>query len=94
MTELSNAPSLDELALALRDEARFRPTIWGDARPLLIEAAKAVERLIALVAACEPFARTADEMDDTISPFKHPDIRSVYACLGDCRKVKEALDAL
>jgi len=86
--------NLEELATTLRGEARFRPTIWGDARPLLIEAAKAVDALIALRQACEPFAKTADEMDDTISQFKHPDIRSVYACLGDCRKVKQAFGAL
>lgn len=36
---------MDEIVATLRSEARFRPTIWGDARPLLIAAADEIERL-------------------------------------------------
>lgn len=36
---------MSELTDTLRSEARYRPTIWGDARPLLIEAANALDRL-------------------------------------------------
>jgi hypothetical protein len=40
---------MSDLVSTLRDEARFRPTIWGDARPLLIAAADEIERLRELV---------------------------------------------
>jgi len=35
----------DEIVKTLRDEARFRPTIWGDARPLLMAAADEIEQM-------------------------------------------------
>jgi hypothetical protein len=39
------AGQMDEIVSTLRSEARYRPTIWGDARPLLIEAAAKIEQL-------------------------------------------------
>lgn len=36
---------MSELTDTLRSEARYRPTIWGDGRPLLIEAANEIDRL-------------------------------------------------
>lgn len=36
---------MSKLTDTLRSEARWRPTIWGDARPLLIEAANEIDRL-------------------------------------------------
>lgn len=38
------APSRTEIVNTLRGEAKYRPTMWGDARPLLICAADEIER--------------------------------------------------
>jgi hypothetical protein len=42
-----------ETVKTLKNEARYRPTIWGDARPLLLEAAKEIEELTAMLAEAE-----------------------------------------
>lgn len=55
---------MDEIVDTLRSEARFRPTIWGDSRPLLIAAAAEIERLDRAAAQCaDEIARLRKALD-------------------------------
>lgn len=53
---------MNDVVKALLDEARFRPTIWGEARPLLVVAAHEIERK---QKALEAVLRTMTEDDYT-----------------------------
>lgn len=78
----------EEIVSTLRSEVRWRPTIWGDARPLLVEAADRIEILTsALSAAAKTLERSAEDF-----AFWHDKSRAkeCEATLAHIRRVMSA----